>query len=143
MNQEETLISQKGIKRKFLIAFLTVILIILMFPKGESIESEVTEGTIWTNDDLIAPFSFPIIKDKATYQAEVKKAEESVYPVMISVPSKGVDSLNVFAKYIVSVIDEDLKQETSSYLNPTFLTMKSFTRFLYIRKQQKQSFQVK
>ena len=140
MSEKETKGKQTGIKRKLLIALVTVILIVLMFPKGESIESEVTEGTIWTNDDLIAPFSFPIIKDKATYQSEVKNAENSVYPVMDLVPIKSVDSLNAFGKYIISVIDENLKQETGSYLNPTFLSTRSFSRFLTIRKQQNQSY---
>ena len=140
MSTKKNIVPHEGIKRKFLIALLTVILIVLMFPKGESIESEVTEGAIWTNDDLIAPFSFPIIKDKAVYQAEVKNAERSVFPVMKSVSIKSTDSLGTFAKYIVSVIDENLKQETGTYLNPTFLTTKSFTRFLTIRKQHKQSY---
>jgi putative nucleotidyltransferase with HDIG domain len=138
MSEEKKTIKQSGIKRKIIIALLTVILIVMMFPKGESIESEVSEGTIWTNDDLIAPFSFPIIKDKAVYQAEVKNAEHSVYPIMQSVPQKSLDSLTSFGKYIINVIDEDLKQETGSYLNPTFLSTKSFTRFLTIRKQRKQ-----
>jgi putative nucleotidyltransferase with HDIG domain len=140
MSEEKSKKKQTGIKRKILIALITVILIVLMFPKGESIESEVTEGAIWTNDDLIAPFSFPIIKDQATYQAEVKSAESSVYPVMDLVPVKSTDSLNTFGKYIINVIDENLKHETSSYLNPTFLSTKSFNRLLAIRKQHNQSY---
>ncbi len=140
MTKEKNIFQHTGIKRKILIALLTVILIVLMFPKGESIESEVSEGTIWTNDDLIAPFSFPIIKDKSVYQAEIKNAEKSVYPVMQSIPSKSIDSLNAFGKYIIRVIDENLKQETGSYLNPTFLSTKSFTRFLTIRKMHGQSY---
>jgi hypothetical protein len=143
MSNEKNIIKQNGIKRKILIALITVILIVLMFPKGESIESEVTEGTIWTNDDLIAPFSFPIIKDNEAYQAEVKNAEQSVYPVMKSIPIKSVDSLKAFGKYIISVIDENLKQGTASYLNPTFLSTKAFSRFLAIRKQQKQDYKAK
>lgn len=139
MDKEKKKVKQHGIKRKILIALLTVILIVMMFPKGESIESEVSEGAIWTNDDLIAPFSFPIIKDKAVYQAEVKNAENSVYPVVQSVPQKGLDSLNAFGKYIITVIDENLKHGTSSYINPTFLSTKAFSRFLTIRKQQRRS----
>lgn len=140
MNEEKSKKKQTGIKRKILIALITVILIVLMFPKGESIESEVTEGAIWTNDDLIAPFSFPIIKDQATYQAEVKSAESSVYPVMDLIPVKSTDSLITFGKYIINVIDENLKRETGPYLNPTFLSTKSFNRLLAIRKQHNQSY---
>jgi putative nucleotidyltransferase with HDIG domain len=110
-----------------------------MFPKGESIESEVTEGTIWTNDDLIAPFSFPLIKDKQTYNSEVKAAQQSVYPVFNSITSKSSDSLKVFAAYIISVIDENLNSQSESNLNPTFLSYNAFLQFYNLRKQQKES----
>jgi len=139
MSEEINTVKQTGIKRKIIIGLITVILIVMMFPKGESIESEVTEGAIWTNDDLIAPFSFPIIKEKQTYQKEVKDAERSVYPVFNSVTSKNNDSLKAFAAYIISVIDENLDRQSDPYLNPTFLSSKAFTQFLTLRKLQRDS----
>lgn len=129
--------TKKGIKRKILIGLITIILIVIMFPKGESIEYEVTEGTIWINDDLIAPFSFPIIKDKTVYQNEVKVAEESVYPVFLRVESRGADSSRSYADYLIKVIDENLQRESGDVLNPTFLSSASFNRFLNIRKLQR------
>ncbi len=42
MNEEQNIFSQTGIKRKIIIGLITIILIVMMFPKGESIESEVT-----------------------------------------------------------------------------------------------------
>ena len=140
MSTEKNITPQRGLKRKILIGLITVILIVLMFPKGESIESEVTEGTIWTNDDLIASFSFPTIKDESTYKAELKAAEVSVFPIFLLENKKSSDSLKAYSAYLLSVIDEDLKQGTDSYLNPTFLSTKAFTRFLTIRKQQKGSY---
>jgi hypothetical protein len=139
MDEEQNTVKQTGIKRKIIIGLITVILIVMMFPKGESIESEVTEGAIWTNDDLIAPFSFPIIKEKQIYQKEVKDAERSVYPVFNSIALKSNDSLKAFGQYIISVIDENLDKQSDPYLNPTFLSSKAFTQFLTIRKQQKDS----
>ena len=139
MNEEEYIPKQTGIKRKVIIGLITVILIVMMFPKGESIESEVTEGAIWTNDDLIAPFSFPIIKEKQTYEKEVIDAEKSVFPVFNSIALKSSDSLKTFAAYIISVIDENLEKQSDPYLNPTFLSSKAFTQFLALRKQQKDS----
>lgn len=139
MSEDINTVKQTGIKRKIIIGLITVILIVMMFPKGESIESEVTEGAIWTNDDLIAPFSFPIIKEKQTYQKEVLDAERSVFPVFNSVTSQNNDSLKAFAAYIISVIDENLDKQSDPYLNPTFLSSKAFTQFLTLRKQQKDS----
>jgi putative nucleotidyltransferase with HDIG domain len=138
MNEEQNITKPTGIKRKIIIGLITVILIVMMFPKGESIESEVTEGAIWTNDDLIAPFSFPIIKEQQAYQKEVKDAEKSVYPVFNSLNLKNSDSLKTFAAYIISVIDENLNTQSDPYLNPTFLSSKAFTQFLNIRKQNKE-----
>jgi hypothetical protein len=137
MNEEENIPKQTGIKRKVIIGLITVILIVMMFPKGESIESEVTEGAIWTNDDLIAPFSFPIIKEKQAYENEVIDAEKSVFPVFNSIALKSSDSLEAFAAYIISVIDENLEKQSDPHLNPTFLSSKAFTQFLTLRKQQK------
>ena len=136
MNDEKNIFKYPGIKRKILIALITVILIVLMFPKGESIESEVTEGAIWTNDDLIAPFSFPIIKEDLQYQSELKLAGQSVYPVFDRIRTHNSDSLKTFANYIISVIDDNLKNQSASLLNPTFLSSKAFSQFLNIRKQQ-------
>ena len=139
MDNEQNILSQTGIKRKIIIGLITVILIVMMFPKGESIESEVTEGAIWTNDDLIAPFSFPIIKDKLTYDNEVKEAEKSVFPVFDNIKVHSSDSLKSFAAYVVSVIDENINVKNDNYLNPTFLSSKSFTQFLNLRKLNKNS----
>ena len=136
MNDEKNIFKYPGIKRKILIALITVILIVLMFPKGESIESEVTEGAIWTNDDLIAPFSFPIIKEDLQYQSELKLAGQSVYPVFDRIQTHSSDSLKTFANYIISVIDDNLKNQSASLLNPTFLSSKAFSQFLNIRKQE-------
>lgn len=139
MNEVKTIFDYPGLKRKIIIGLITVILIVMMFPKGESIESEVTEGAIWTNDDLIAPFSFPIIKENQEYQTELKRAQNSVYPVFNSITTKNSDSLKTFAFYILNVIDDNLKQQSETYLNPTFLSSKAFTQFLTLRKQQKNS----
>lgn len=138
MNKQENIFSVPGTKRKLIIGIITVILIVMMFPKGESIEFEVTEGAIWTNDDLIADFSFPIIKETQKYNSEVKKAIEQVYPVFINLKGRNSDSLKTFASYIIGVIDEDIKINTQDYPNPTFLSSKAFKLLLEKRKSQKE-----
>jgi hypothetical protein len=139
MKQETNIFKVTGTKRKIIIGLITTFLIVMMFPKGESIESEVTEGAIWTNDDLIAPFSFPIIKEKQIYDAEVTTAEKSVYPVFNSITTNSRDSLNAFASYIESVIGENLSNKKTDYTNPTYLSTKSFTVFLELQKKQNES----
>jgi cyclic-di-AMP phosphodiesterase PgpH len=107
-----------------------------MFPRGESIESEVAIGSIWTHDDLIAPFSFPIIKDANVYREEVRQAEASVYPVYLeSDHNLLVDSLNSYDNFLLKEIDQAINSD-SAKLNPTFLSSDSFNKFLTLRRHE-------
>ena len=69
----------RGLFTKFILGFVIVLLIVFMFPKGESIEFEVSEGSIWLYDDLIAPFSFPVKKSEEVYLNEVEAAKKGVF----------------------------------------------------------------
>ena len=125
---------------KIFIGFVTIVLIVLMFPKGESIESEVTEGAIWLNDDLIAPFSFPIIKSEDVYNREVKEAEESVYPIFLKADQNAtasLDSLSNYGTYLIEIIDKNLNSDTTSLENPTFLSTATFNIFQSLRLKEK------
>lgn len=66
---------------KFFIALITVILITAMFPKYETIETDYMTGMVWSKEDLIAPFSFPVYKSEAVYKKEVEDAGSKVFPV--------------------------------------------------------------
>jgi len=125
---------------KFLIAFLTVVLIVLMFPKGESIESEVTEGTIWIHGDLIAPFTFPIIKDYALYSKELNQARNSVYPVFErreNTLSRVLDSLKNYNTFLLKTIDSSLINPSARNANAGFLSAASLNTFKNLRKQER------
>lgn len=137
MSEKSNPVQSKGIKRKTLIFLVTTVIIVLMFPKGESLDFQVSEGTIWTSEDLIAPFSFPILKDPLIYANEVKQAEESVYPVFVRREIKLQDSLKSFNKYLIEILDENLKQETSNVLNPTFFTPETFSLMLSLHREAK------
>lgn len=129
--------TKKGIKRKILIFTITTLFIVFMFPKGESLDFQVSEGTIWTQEDLIAPFSFPILKDAAIYEREVKAAEESIFPVYVKKNFSITDSLNSFNKKLVEILDENLKREINDYVNPTFFSTQSFTALISIHQEKR------
>ena len=127
-------------KIKIIIALVTIVLIVLMFPKGESIESEVSVGSIWMNDDLIAPFSFPVYKDPEVYKAELKAAAASVYPVFMKNEEnvKSIfDSLKNYDSYLLKMVDSSLKSGQNQKINPTFLTATSFNTFENLRRQER------
>ena len=125
-------------KIKFFIGLVTILLIVFMFPKGVSIESEVSVGSIWTQNDLIAEFSFPVKKDIAVYNAEIKKMEASVYPIYIEKKDprrQAIKTLRNYNKWFTASLDSSLNND-SSYINNSFLTNSSFHIFREIRKKE-------
>lgn len=118
-----------SLRVKLTIALATVLLIALMFPKGESIESEVTVGTIWIHDDLIAPFSFPILKDSHVYDSQIRSASQSVYPVFLEnslIADKEIDSMNSYGNYLAKDIQTKLSNPQNKDINITFLSNTSY-----------------
>lgn len=130
-----------GNKTKFLIFIVTTLLIVFMFPRGESLDFQVSEGMIWIQEDIIAPFSFPILKDAAIYESELKQAENSVFPVYIKKEFSLSDTLNKFHIYLIEVINENLKKESRDFINPTFFTSESFSKLLSLYSGKKQTLQ--
>ena len=117
-------------KLRVLIFLTTAILIALMFPRGESIESDVAVGSIWIKDDLIATMPFEILKDSDTYKKERLKAESKVHPVFVidhSVRTAVIDSIKKFNNKLVKIFDKQLKTKQIAK-NTTFLSDESFAR---------------
>jgi cyclic-di-AMP phosphodiesterase PgpH len=130
----------ESLRIKLLIGLITVVLIVLMFPKAESLEFEVLEGSVWINDDLIAPFSYPILKAPDVYRAEIQNAKKSIYPVFSKNQQQVdiiIDSFKVYSDYLIEAFDKTLANPTGAAVNPTFLSDNSYNLFLNIYKQQK------
>jgi len=63
------------------IAIGLILAVAWMFPRGETMEFEYKIGGIWAQKDLIAPFSFPILRDEKEYANDVRSAKSEVYEV--------------------------------------------------------------
>lgn len=104
---------------RFFIGLITVLLITAMFPRYETIETDYTVGMVWSKEDLIAPFSFPIYKSESVYKKEVEEAQSKVFPVFDINQKAGVlnwlDSLTKLIDGIKSVVEYDavLEKEKS------------------------------
>lgn len=133
---------KESFRIKLLIGFITVTLIVLMFPTAESLEFEVIEGSVWINDDLIAPFSYPTLKAPDVYRAEIQIAKKNVYPVYLRNQSQVdiiVDSLKIYSDYLIETFDKALMTPASTTINPTFLSDGSYEILFNLYKQQKKS----
>ncbi|HCV43891.1 MAG TPA: hydrolase [Bacteroidetes bacterium] len=64
-----------------LIAALLVVVLALMFPRGEEIDVDYKVGAVWSQKDLIAPFSFALLREESAYNRDIERAKQSVYPV--------------------------------------------------------------
>ena len=129
-----------GMFTKLAMGFVTIILIVLMFPKGESIEFGVSEGSIWLYDDLIAPFSFPIKKSDEIYRAEVEAAKRAVFPIFHDESAnkqKSIEALTNYNSYLIKVLDESIESESSTINNPTFLSTPSFLSLQNLRIRER------
>ncbi|MGE5497043.1 MAG: HD family phosphohydrolase [Syntrophothermus sp.] len=121
---------------KFLILIVTVVLMVAMFPGGESLESEVTVGSVWIQDDLIANTSFPIYKNPEMYKQEKKQAAQTVYPVFQRNDlafQQSIDSLARYNEYLISYIDKDI---ADSSVDPSliFISPSSYNVLKELRK---------
>ncbi len=129
-----------SLRVKIAIGLITIIAIAWMFPKGESIESQVSIGSIWMHDDLIAAFSFPVLKDPDLYKAQIKAAAASVYPVFSRVDNesaKADDSLKSYNNFLLQIIDSTLSNDSLKDFNPTFLSTSSFDTFKNLRMKER------
>ena len=116
---------EKNIYVKILIAVVTIVIISLMLPSYKNIDANIEVGTIWSNEDLIAPFSFPIYKDEADLESEKKEVYDRIIPVFIEVPGSGPKIRDTLASYfrkfnaLISLISKQDKnvKKPESYKN--------------------------
>jgi cyclic-di-AMP phosphodiesterase PgpH len=66
---------------------LLVIVLAMMFPRGEEIDVDYKVGAVWAQKDLISPFSFALLRDDAEYKKDVDKAKLTAYPVFEPEPA--------------------------------------------------------
>ena len=94
---------------KWVLLGIMVLFIALMFPQGLSVESEYPVGMIWTENDLYAPFAFPIYKEEREYSREREEASKKVFKVFeenTDIAAQQIDSLQHFFDDLQRIIDK-------------------------------------
>jgi len=106
---------------KLLIATVTVIALYLMLPSYKSTETNNEVGAIWSSEDLIAPFTFPVYKDESEYDLEVKEVKNNIAIVFDKVSEKIriKDSLEKFETELRNILTaaENLEKKKDGYIN--------------------------
>ncbi len=130
---------QKGIFLKVIMGLVTIVVLTFMFPKGESLEYETSEGAIWLYDDLIAPFSFPIKKSEEIYKLELRESVRKVFPIFLNlteVPDKSIDSIKNYSNSLIQIFDQSALRDTVSFANTTFLSDEFYNLFKNLRVEE-------
>ncbi len=127
---------RSSIRIKLLIIFATVLIIVLFFPRGESIESAVNIGSVWLHNDLIASKTFEILKDPAVYENEKILAAKRIQPIFIrnsGLEKIFLDSLSRYNSNLQKLIGSALSQRK----NTTFLSDRSLAVFVRLKTKPK------
>ncbi len=131
-----------SLRIKFTILFVTVILIVLMMPRGGALESDAIVGNVWMQDDLIADFSFPVLKNSMKYKEEVEEEKKSILPVFVyneDALRYSLDSVNSYLDNLPAMLRHVTANSTGEENNPTFLSAKAFDELssLYLKNVDK------
>ncbi len=96
---------------KVLILAALLIAMTFLAPTQNQLNLHYEVGTIWTHEDVIAPFSFPIYKDPVEYNKEVKAAISNVKPVFdrIEIERYRLDSATAFISQVQSALELQLE----------------------------------
>lgn len=106
---------------KFLIGIVTFFFLFWMLPEYENIESKYEVGTVWSAEDLIAPFSFPIYKDELEYEQEKQDVMKNLTPVFdrIEQGKNPEDSIDAFRESVLTVLSaaSELEKSNNGFVN--------------------------
>lgn len=65
-----------------------------LFPSARTIAlSGYSVGSLWTSEDVVAPFTFPVYKESSRYGQDIRKSLEELYPVYL--PDTNADNISV------------------------------------------------
>lgn len=129
----------KSRRLKVLLLIVTVALIVLMFPKGESIDSEIQVNSIWIKDDLIASQTFEILKDSQVIERERINAANSIYKIFLkdnNIPSQVLENIKLGSKELTNQIDLIIAYPDSNFqLSKQVLKPNAFNTFINIQNK--------
>ncbi len=102
---------EKSIVAKVALFFGLILVVTLLAPSQNQLTIHYEVGTIWTHEDVIAPFSFPIYKDEGEYEREVRQAIANVKPVYdrIEMPRSRLDSLASFIGQVREALELQIR----------------------------------
>lgn len=103
--KEEKFDFESNIYIKISICIISVFIISLLLPSFKNDISDFEIGNVWSNEDLIAPFSFPIYKDEKEYEQEKSEVIQNISPVFVDSGDLTGEVLDFYSSFISSLTD--------------------------------------
>lgn len=92
------------------LTILLVVIITLMFPRGKSFQfADLTEGRVYTGEEIIAPFTFAVNKSEEEYAQDIAEAKNSVLPVFVrndSIAEKQLYEMKKFFSELTKILND-------------------------------------
>ncbi|MBK8551478.1 MAG: HDIG domain-containing protein [Ignavibacteria bacterium] len=93
----------------------------MMLPSYKSIETNYEVGAIWSSEDLIAPFSFPVYKDEKEYEQEKQEVMKNIAIVFDRTGGESIykDSLENFFVSLQNILSKAsaLEKNKEGFIN--------------------------
>ncbi|MCC6551144.1 MAG: HDIG domain-containing protein [Ignavibacteriaceae bacterium] len=131
-----SMIVRTSLRLKIILVIAVTVLIVLLFPREIALNTEVSVGSVWIQDDLISEGDFPVLKDPVVYRRELAAAKQSIYPVFRkeeSVSRKTADTLRTYLQLFTQFLDSAGKKPSTEINNETFFSSDVFNYLLQSR----------
>ncbi len=114
--------ARRGYAFHWVVFALTVLLIVLMYPREKSYEfADLKEGEIYIGEQVVAPFTFSINKTPEEYSRDVEAAKKSVAPVFIRIDTVAQHKIVTLKRFFAGV-DTVLKKELPDSVKAALLS---------------------
>ncbi|MBV6510552.1 MAG: HDIG domain-containing protein [Ignavibacteriales bacterium] len=134
-----SMIVRTSLRLKIILVVAVTILIALLFPREIALNTEVSVGSVWIQDDLISEGDFPVLKDAAQYRRELEAAKQSIFPVFRkeeAVSRKTADTLRTYLQNFTRLLDSLARKPASEITNETFFSSDVFNWMLQNRANE-------
>lgn len=131
-----SMIVKTSLRLKIILVAAITVLIALLFPRETALNTEVSVGSVWIQDDLISEGDFPVLKDPILYRRELEAAKQGIFPVFRKedqVSRKTTDTLKSYLQSFITFLDSAGKKPVSEITNETFFSSEVFNYLLQSR----------
>ncbi|MDR4987749.1 MAG: HDIG domain-containing protein [Bacteroidales bacterium] len=118
---------------KTILILISIVLLVQLFPRQPGFDYEYQQARPWLYDDLIAPFSFAILKSNEHLEAERQAVTEAFLPFFSRRPNVADSVIEVFEETFAAAWHQKHQDQKQAMKQESLETGVSLLRHLYER----------